>query len=128
MSLVTEQGNTFIHYSPHLSGLWASYFHRKEFRYRKGSKGAPGWLSVKHLISAKVTISQFVSSSPAWDPVLTAQSLEPASDSVCVSLSASLPPTCACACARALHPPLSFLQGRNKGLNPQVKLRAVREI
>ena len=41
--------------------------------------------------SAQVMISQFVSSSPALSSVLTAQSLEPASDSVCVCLSLSLP-------------------------------------
>ena len=38
--------------------------------------------SVKHLTSAQVMISQFVSSSPTSGSVLTAQSLEPASDSV----------------------------------------------
>ena len=43
--------------------------------------------SVKHLTSAQVKISQFVSLSPASGSVLTAQSLEPASDSVSSSLS-----------------------------------------
>ena len=38
--------------------------------------------------SAQVLISQFVSSSPVLESVLTAQSLEPASDSVSPSLSA----------------------------------------
>ena len=47
----------------------------------------PGWLSVERPTSAQVTISQFVSSSPASGSVLTAQSLEPASDSVSPSLS-----------------------------------------
>ena len=42
--------------------------------------------SVKRLTSAQVMISQFVSLSPAWGSVLTAQSLEPASDSVSLSL------------------------------------------
>ena len=37
---------------------------------------------VKHLTSAQAMILQFVSSSPALGSVLTAQSLEPASDSV----------------------------------------------
>ena len=41
--------------------------------------------SVKRPTLAQVMISQFVSSSPALDSVLTARSLEPASD--CVSLS-----------------------------------------
>ena len=55
---------------------------------------------VKHLISAQVMISWFASSSPALGSVLTAQSLEPASDSVSPSFSApphsysaSLPPS-----------------------------------
>ena len=43
--------------------------------------------SVKRLTSAQVTISRYVSSSPAWGSVLTAQSLEPVSDSVSLSLS-----------------------------------------
>ena len=38
--------------------------------------------SVKHPTSAQVTISQFLGSSPASGSVLTARSLEPASDSV----------------------------------------------
>ena len=43
--------------------------------------------SVKLLTLAQVMISQFMSSGPALDSVLTAQSLEPASDSVFPSLS-----------------------------------------
>ena len=43
---------------------------------------------VKHLASAQVMISQFVSSSPALGFVLTAQNLQAASDSVSSSLSA----------------------------------------
>ena len=42
--------------------------------------------SVKHLTLAQVMISQFMGSSPAWDCVLTARGLEPASDSVSFSL------------------------------------------
>ena len=38
--------------------------------------------AVKHLALAQVMISQFMSSSPTLGCVLTAQSLEPASDSV----------------------------------------------
>ena len=45
--------------------------------------------SVKHPTS--VMISRFMGSSPASGSVLTAQSLEPASASVCVSLSAPPP-------------------------------------
>ena len=41
--------------------------------------------SVKHLTSVQVKISQFMSSSPASGFVLTAQSPEPASDSVSLS-------------------------------------------
>ena len=51
--------------------------------------------SVKHLTSAQVMIARFVSPSPALGSVLTAQSLEPASDSVFPSLSAS-PPLALC--------------------------------
>ena len=43
--------------------------------------------SIKRLTSAQVMISQSVSSSPASGSVLTAQSLEPDSDSVSPSLS-----------------------------------------
>ena len=53
--------------------------------------GAPGGAqSVKPPTSAQVTISRFVGSSPASGSVLTARSLEPASDSVPLSLSLSL--------------------------------------
>ena len=45
--------------------------------------------SVGRLTSAWVMISWFVGSSPAWGSVLTAQSLEPASDSVSPSLCTS---------------------------------------
>ena len=47
--------------------------------------------SVKRLTSAQVMISQFRGLSPTLGSVLTAQSLDPASDSVSPSLSA--PPT-----------------------------------
>ena len=42
--------------------------------------------SLERPTSAQVMISRFVGSSPASDSVLTAQSLEPASDSVSPSL------------------------------------------
>ena len=44
--------------------------------------------SVQHPTAAQVMISRFLSSSPASGSLLTAQSLEPASDSVSFSLSA----------------------------------------
>ena len=44
--------------------------------------------SVKHLTSAQVVISRFVGSSPVSGSVLTAQNLEPTSDSVSPSLCA----------------------------------------
>ena len=55
--------------------------------------GRGTWVAqlVKHLTSAQVMISQLVSSSPSLGSVLTAQSLEPASDCVSPSLSLSLP-------------------------------------
>ena len=48
--------------------------------------------SVKRPTSAQVMISQLMSSSPTSGSVLTAQSLEPASDSVSPSLSLCLSP------------------------------------
>ena len=53
--------------------------------------GAPGWLSrfsVRLRLRSRSRRSRFPSSSPASDSVLTAQSLEPVSDSVSPSLSA----------------------------------------
>ena len=49
--------------------------------------------SVKRLTSAQVMVSQFAGSNPAMGSVLTAQSLEPASDSVSPSVSVSPPLT-----------------------------------
>ena len=46
--------------------------------------------SLELLTSAEVMISQFMGSGPASGSVLTAQSLEPASDSVSPSFSAAL--------------------------------------
>ena len=59
--------------------------------YTRGS-----WVAqlVKHLTSAQVMISQFLSSSPVSGSVLTAQSLEPAWDSVSPPLSLPLPCLC----------------------------------
>ena len=55
------------------------------------SRGAWVAQSVKCPTSAQVTISRFVGSSPASGSVLTAQNLEPASDSVSPSLSDPTP-------------------------------------
>ena len=52
--------------------------------------GVPGGLHRLSVRRAQVMISQFVSSSPVSGSVLTAQSLEPASDSVSPSLSGPL--------------------------------------
>ena len=49
--------------------------------------------SVKHVTSVQVIISRFVGSIPLLGSVLTAQSLEPASDPVSPSLSAPPPLT-----------------------------------
>ena len=65
----------------------------------KGRRGAWVAQSVKRPTSAQVMISRSVSSSPASGSVLTAQSLEPASDSVSPSLSAP-PPFMLCFCLR----------------------------
>ena len=56
--------------------------------------------SVKHLISAQVMLSQFVGLSPMSGSVLTSHSLEPASDSVSLSLCFS--PTCAHLCMHSV--------------------------
>ena len=53
---------------------------------RVTSGGAWVAQSVEHPTSAQVVISWFVGSSPVSGSVLTAQSLEPASDSVSLSL------------------------------------------
>ena len=60
---------------------------------RNDLAGAPGWLSrlSVRLCLAQVMISWFVGSSSASSSVLTAQSLEPASDSVSPCLSAPPP-------------------------------------
>ena len=61
--------------------------------------GWGAWVAqlVEHPKSAQVMISQLGSSSPALGSVLTSQSLEPASDSVCLSLSTPNPLTfCLC--------------------------------
>ena len=59
--------------------------------YRNQNNYWGTWVAqlVKHPTSAQVMISQFVSSSPTSGSVLTAWNLEPASGSVCVSLSVS---------------------------------------
>ena len=59
----------------------------------KKTQGAPGWLSRLSIRLQLRSWSQFVSSSPALGSVWTAQSLEPASDSVSSSLSAPPPLT-----------------------------------
>ena len=70
-----------------------------------GSKTRLGgaWVTqlVKGPASAQVMISRFVSSSPALGSVLTAQSLDPASDSESPSLSA--PPLLALSQRRLTH-------------------------
>ena len=69
--------------------------------------------SVECWTSAQVMISQSVSSSPTSGSVLTAQSLEPASDSVSPSLSLSLYPSPANARSLSLSLSLS-LSVKNK--------------
>ena len=54
--------------------------------FKKENRGAWVAQSVERPTSAQVMILRFVSSSPALGSVLTAQSLEPASDSVFLSL------------------------------------------
>ena len=71
--------------------------------------------SVKHPTSAQIMISRFVSSSPVSGSVLTAQSLEPALDSVSPSL--SLCPSS----ARALSLSLSRINSRGTWVAQSVK-------
>ena len=65
------------------------------FQKKKGG-GIVAWVaqSVEHPTLAQVMISWFVSSGPKMGSVLTAQSLEPASDAVSPSLSLPLPRSC----------------------------------
>ena len=58
--------------------------------------------SVKRPTSAQIMISRFMSLSPTSGSVLTAQSLEPALDSVCPSLSAP-PPLTLCLCLSKIN-------------------------
>ena len=60
--------------------------------FKSPTVGAPGWLSWLS-VQLRLRISWFVSLSPMSGSVLTARSLEPASDSVSFSLCPS--PTCA---------------------------------
>ena len=64
--------------------------------FKSAQKGT--WVAqlVKWPTSAQVMISQFVSSSPTPGSVLTAQSLEPALDSVSPSLFVSVSPLPSC--------------------------------
>ena len=68
----------------------------------KMSRGSSVAQPVKCLTLAQVMISQFVGSSPVLGSVLTAQCLEPASDSASFSLSlhASLPLPCLCSLSK----------------------------
>ena len=66
---------------------------------REPQRGAWVAQSVERLTSAQVTISRFGSSSPVSGSVLSAQSLQPASDSASPSLSAP-PPLMLCLCQK----------------------------
>ena len=71
-----------------------SFFHLLDFPRKKFlSEGTWVAQSVKRPTSAQVMISWFMSWSPASGSVLTAQSLEPALDSVSSSLSLCPSPT-----------------------------------
>ena len=64
--------------------------------------------SVKCLTSSQVIISQFMGSNPVSDSELTAQSLEPASDSVSPSLSA--PPLLVLSVSQKMNKNLKFFK------------------
>ena len=77
-----------------MQGLWLCWGCWVFTLTAEGSYETPGWLSrlsTQLLILAQVMISQLVSSSRASGSVLTAQSLEPALDSVSPSVSLLLP-------------------------------------
>ena len=82
----------FICQKPLLGGCCARQLCQGQ-EYDDKQKFSPSWAAwlaqlVKHATSAQVMISQSVGSSPVLGSVLTAQSLEPASDSVSPFLSA----------------------------------------
>ena len=90
-----SSGTVYILMGNHVRGLAETHCsiaqERREGRslsriIRSCQRGAWVAQSVKHLTAAQVTIAQFVSSSPTSGSALTAQSLEPASDSVSPSL------------------------------------------
>ena len=67
--------------------FWVLIYALVLYCIKRSPRGAWVAQSVERPTLAQVIISQSVSSSPAWAFVLTAQSLEPASDSVSFSLS-----------------------------------------
>ena len=73
-------------------GRWVVFQSRCPDKTPAGRWGARVAQSVGRPTSPQVMISQLVGSSPMSGPVLTAQSLEPASDSVSLSLFAPPPP------------------------------------
>ena len=78
---------------------------------------------VKHLTTlAQVMISQFKSSSPTSGSALTAQSLEPASDSVAPSLPA---PLAVCACTLSLS--FSKLNKHFKNILKKEKKKSIKK-
>ena len=91
-----------------------------------GSKQEPVWGAwvaqwVKHPTSPQVMLSQSVSSSPAWGFVLTAQSLEPASD---LSLPVSLCPSPAHTLSLSKMNKLYGVPGWLNWLSIQLQLRS----
>ena len=84
-------------FTSHRTGLdlsWSASYSVFAWCIKEAPWGAWVAQSVKRLTSAQVMILWSVSSSPALGSVLTAQSLEPASDSVSPSLSLTLPRSC----------------------------------
>ena len=84
-------GNDVRHYNlddrkPFVNGETLLLVHFGGWNLKINIRGAWVARSVKRLTSAQVMISQSMSSSPASGSVLTAQSLEPVSDSVSPSL------------------------------------------
>ena len=84
--------------------------------------GTLGVQLIKRPTSAQIMISQFMGSSPTSGSVLTAQSLEPASDSVSPSLSA--PPLLSLCLSASVSVSVS-VSLKNKNKNKKIKKGAI---
>ena len=91
-TMYVKKSFTRIHQNSFPGAKGSSVFTNQSTCYITSIKDWGTWVVqlVEHLTLAQVMISRFVSSSPTLDSLLSAQSLEPASDSVSSNLSAPL--------------------------------------